>query len=632
MHAARELKRYVRLLRPGLLEPAGVANANLARLIGKLKDSPQICAELASTLREVLLASDFTTALTETGLTLESGLLSEVFKRLEHKFLPKLIDQQDILGYLRRIFDAERDARWLEKVDRRLFAEFLELILPRHEEVIEQLSGQFFMSLEILGLRLAGLGYEPVVTHRLRKRPDFQHAFMDVTRHVHALTSQNKDSFAHVCEALDRCEHAVQWIRSRRGLEGVSMALTYRLLKIQQVIRRMRMVLSLNQAALGEWTTEPARDLFFEITLAEIRRFEFRQFLASNVELLAFQITEHTGKAGEHYITLNRAEWWAMGRSAALGGALVAVIAIVKITASRLHLAPAPEALLYGLIYAIGFIVVHICGATLATKQPAMTASTLAATLDESAHGHSQIEGVAEVIVRTVRSQMVALWGNFVVAFPVAVILCWVLLELGWPLMTPGKAQATLDSLHGLKSLSFAYAALAGVCLFASGLLAGFADNWFVFNKVGSRLKQSALLPRLVGSGNLDRAIHTIDHNLGFWVGNISLGFLLGSMGALGSILGLPLDIRHITFASAQFGAALLSLKFAVPLATVGAIALSIFVMGLINLVVSFSLTMYVVSRSRKIRFSKTPLLLKFLALRFVRRPLDFFIAERDYD
>lgn len=229
MHTERELKRYVRLLRPGLLEPVGEANANLERLIEKLQNAPQVREEFARDLREVLLASDFTTALTETGLTLESGLFSEIFKRLEYKFLPKLVEHRDILGYLRRIFDDESDARWLEKIDRRRFGELLGMILSPHEHegVTEHLAGQFFLSLEILSVRLAGLGYEPLVTHRLEDRPGYRHAFLDVTRDVHALLSNEEISFASLTEALELCELAVQWVRSRRGVEGVSMDLAH---------------------------------------------------------------------------------------------------------------------------------------------------------------------------------------------------------------------------------------------------------------------------------------------------------------------------------------------------------------------------------------------------------------------
>jgi site-specific recombinase len=269
-------------------------------------------------------------------------------------------------------------------------------------------------------------------------------------------------------------------------------------------------------------------------------------------------------------------------------------------------------------------------GATLATKQPAMTASTLAATLDESAASHSAMEALAEVIVRTVRSQLAALFGNFLFAFPTALLIAAPFTYGGVPLMSQATAHHYLESLHGLHSLSFLYAALAGVCLFVAGLLAGVADNWFVFNHVGSRLRHSEVLRKMVGAHNLDRAIQTIDHNLGFWVGNMALGFFLGCMPALGAMTGLPLDIRHITFSSAQFGASLMSLQFHVPLMTSLAVAATVFLIGLINLAVSFSLTLFVVVKSRRIRFSQTPLLLRKLGRRLRQRPLEFFIPMRD--
>ena len=298
--------------------------------------------------------------------------------------------------------------------------------------------------------------------------------------------------------------------------------------------------------------------------MAELKQFKLRDFFASNFELLAFQITEHTGKAGEHYIARTRQQWFDMLESAMIGGMVVAGIAILKILASKLHLPAGPEALTYGAIYAAGFLLIHTIGGTLATKQPAMTASTLAAALDQEGSTEAGLQNLAEVVVRTVRTQLAALAGNFLLAFPVAVAVCWPLQYFGHPLMDVHKAQSTLESLHGGESLSFVYAAIAGVCLCLSGILAGIADNWFVFNHVGERLRQSELLRRVVGTTGLDRAIHSINHNLGIWVGNGSLGFMLGSMGALGTITGLPIDIRHITFASAQFGAAAASLNFAI--------------------------------------------------------------------
>lgn len=627
----RELKRFVRLIRPGLIGATSNPNVNLVQVIEELKSSPQRVADFQEALSTFLASQDYTTALTEAGFTLELGVFSEIYKRIEYKFLPKRLDNLDILSFLSRIFDSQIDAAWLERVDRERLSEFFQLVMPPKEKLIEALAPQIFMSLEILSLRLAGLGYDPMVTHRLAARRELQHSFMDVTRHVHSLLEgAGEAALPQIRESLARAGESVRWIRSRRGIDGASLDLTYRLTKIEQVEHRMNSLLDLIQAILVEWSPRPAMDLFLEITLAEIRAFDLMRFFGRNVELLAYQITEHTGRAGEHYITNSRREWVEMFGSAAIGGMIVAVTAVAKVYASMLGLPPGPEALAYGLIYSTGFLTLNALGGTLASKQPAMTASTLAGALDGAKTSDEAMDSLAEIIVRTSRSQFIALLGNYVAAFFMAMLVTIPLFYIHIPVMNFEKATHMLETLHPLKSLSFLYAALAGFYLFVSGLLAGFADNWFVFNHVGERLKQSEFLRRWVGAHNLDKAILRIENGIGFWVGNIALGFLLGSAAAIGRITGLPIDIRHITFSSASFGISMATLKFDIPASLMITIAISVFVMGLINLTVSFSFSLFVAIKSRRIRFRQAPKLFRILGRRFLRSPLEFVLPLKD--
>ncbi len=636
MQLERELKRFVRQIRPGLIGATSNANVNLAQLIEDLKTIPQAQADLAQNFKELLTSRDFIQALTETGLTLESGVFSEVYKRIEYKFLPKAHDHNDILALIARIFDSKSaDASWLERIDREQFGEFLGLILPPREQLVESMAPQLLLSLEILSLRLAGLGYDPLVTHRLKGRREFQYSFMEVTRHVHSLIDGKgsaEESITPIREALKRCSMAVNWIRSRRHIDGASLGLTYRLMKIQQIIHRLELLLDLMDSVFGEWSPKPALDLFMEITLAEIQRFNLTRFIGHNVEMLAYQVTEHTGKAGEHYITRTRDEWVDMFRSAALGGVVVAMLAVLKVLIGKVGLPLLPEAFAFGTLYAAGFLFILYIGGTLATKQPAMTASTLAQALDEATNSKQAMENLAEVLIRTSRSQFAALLGNYMVAFPAAVFFCLPFYISHHDLMDTDKAHQVLESLHPYKTLSFWYAGVAGLGLFASGLFAGFADNWFVFNNVGYRLRQSDVLKRFVGPQNLDGAVKSIDHNLGFWVGNITLGYYLGMMGAVGAITGLPLDTRHITFSTASFGAAMASVKFQYPLSMVGIIAGTTFMCGLINLTVSFSLSLFVAVKSRRIKFSQTPELLRLLGRKFRQRPTEFFVPPPEVE
>ncbi len=631
MNLDRELKRYVRQIRPGLIGATSNPNLNLNQLVDELKLSTHLREELTPKLLDFLLTRDYVTALTETGLTMASGVFSEVFRRIEYNLLPKPVENNNILSFLTRLFDSQADAEWLEQVDRERFSELLRLLLPERGTLVESLAPQFFMSLEILSLRLASLGYDPVVADRLRSRRDYQTAFMNVPRFVHAmLDGKGEEAIPLIREAMLQCKEAAVWIRSKRSSEGISLALTYRLMKIQQVIRRMELVLELIESVLGEWREKPAIDLFFEILLTEIQRFHIRSFIAENVELLAFQITEHTGRAGEHYITRTRAEWRQMFQSASLGGAVIAGLAVIKILLSHLHLPPVPETILYGLLYSSGFLLIHTIGGTLATKQPAMTASRLAASLDSAQNSQEAMQNLSEVVVRTIRSQLAAVFGNFLIALPAAILICLPFVYVGLPIMSADKARAMMDSFHPFTSLSFFYAGIAGVGLFLSGLLAGLMDNWFVFNNIGSRLKHSELLKKYVTRENLDRTIPTIDQNIGFWMGNIALGFYLAAMGPLGQVLGLPIDVRHITFSSAQLGSAVATLNFNVGIGFVLLLVGSIFVMGLINLGVSFSLSLYLAIRSRRIRFSQTSQLLSLLGRHFRYRPFEFIYPVKD--
>ncbi len=633
MHLERELKRFVRQIRPGLIGATANPNINLLKLIEELRRAPQLCTEIQHELAKIFATRDIVGALTETGLVLEAGLFNELFKRLEYKLLPRRQEYGSALSFFAQFLDSQSDPAWLEKIDREILTEFLLLILPDEKAIERPVIGQIFRSLEILSLRLAGLGFDPVVSQRLRQQKGFQQAFIDVSRFVHQLVDgSNEEALSELKKSLHVCNEAMDWIRSRRSTDGASLALTYRMMKINQAVGRMQNVVRILECMVGEWDMQPALDLFFEILLAEIQHFDLRRFFVGNIELVAFQITEHTGRAGEHYITRTRTEWAQMFKSAALGGVIVAILVILKVLASKLHLAVIPEGFVYGLIYAVGFLFINAVGGVLATKQPAMTASKLAQSMDSARNSHEALKGLSEEIIRTIRSQLVALLGNYLVAFPVAALICFPLAYYHHPLMNSGKAMTMISSLHPFLSLSFWYAAIAGVCLFISGLLAGFADNWFVFNHVGLRLRGSEVLRRWVGDAGLDRTISKIEHNLGFWVGNVSLGFFLSYMGVLGTVLGLPLDVRHITFSSGSFGAALASLNFEAPGGLIATIAVSVFIMGLINLAVSFSLSLFVAIKSRRISFDQTPDLLSILGSKFLQKPTQFFIPPRSIE
>ena len=97
---------------------------------------------------------------------------------------------------------------------------------------------------------------------------------------------------------------------------------------------------------------------------------------------------------------------------------------------------------------------------------------------------------------------------------------------------------------------------------------------------------------RLTGKERALRFGNYLQAHMGGIMGNFLFGCMLGSTGVIGTILGLPLDIRHIAFSSANLGYALVGFDFALPLRAVLWATLGIAAIGLTNLAVRFALAL----------------------------------------
>jgi site-specific recombinase len=95
-------------------------------------------------------------------------------------------------------------------------------------------------------------------------------------------------------------------------------------------------------------------------------------------------------------------------------------------------------------------------------------------------------------------------------------------------------------------------------------------------------------------------------------------------------LLGLPIDIRHITFSSAFVGFASFSLDFMLSWQAGAYAALGLVLIGLINLAVSFSLALYVAMKSRKVQFNQWRTLLVSLAKRLNEHPAEFIMPPKN--
>jgi len=317
-----------------------------------------------------------------------------------------------------------------------------------------------------------------------------------------------------------------------------------------------------------------------------------------------------------------------MPKKASIGGFIIAVMATIKILAYHLALAPMGRAFINSMSYGLGFVFIHVIRGTVATKQPAMTAAAIASTISEGSGKKShQLTKLSELVVDILRTQFIAIMGNVMLAVPVALIISFAWLQYtGAPMIDTEKAGHLLHDLDPFHSLALPHAAIAGVYLFLSGLIAGYYDNLAVYNNVGARIQRHKLLKYILPSSWLQRLGGFIEANLGAIMGNFLFGVFLGSTATIGYIFGLPIDIRHIAFASANLAHGLFNISaddisWSLILISILGVAL----IGLVNLIVSFSLALFVALRSKEVRFFEWSRLTKLVFGHIISHPSDFF-------
>jgi site-specific recombinase len=320
-----------------------------------------------------------------------------------------------------------------------------------------------------------------------------------------------------------------------------------------------------------------------------------------------------------------------MFRSAAGAGVIVGFMALIKILTAKAHLPPLLEAFAFSMNYALGFMLIHILHFTVATKQPAMTAARIAAVLPSLENKKVDTYGeLVDLMVKVIRTQFIAIIGNVLLAIPVALGIAWFWwYELGYHVVDTTKATKMLSELQPITGHALFYAAIAGCCLFLAGLISGYYDNKSLYNQIPQRIAAMPLLNKIFGENRSRRLGQYIEHNLGALAGNFYFGIMLGSIGTIGFLLGLPLDIRHTTFSAANLAYAVVAFDFTLAWPIIAWGAACVAMIGVTNLFVSFTLALWVAMRSRKRHLHELkPLWGKFWR-RALSRPIDLFIAPK---
>ncbi|HEY6900299.1 MAG TPA: hypothetical protein VI233_06640 [Puia sp.] len=616
--------------------------ANLQKAIAGLQESPVLMGNLRHAILSQLIRTDLSSALTESGIPLARGFWQEFFGRLRHKILPVLQDENDFLYVLNRVFFHSSDYQWVEEIPRKVWMNFFESLGLELELDDRRILRQLLLSLKTLAFQVAQLGLEKEVLLYIPKQYREVNPFVEQNYLVHELeewlivkdrTSPPVTISAKINQQLAWCHECIDHIRENHSLRGASLHQTYILLLLANRLERMSILVDLldkdHHFDLGKFV-----DFFRMLVRNENRKNSILEFMSQSMGYLAYQIAEHKGAKGNKYITSTWAEYRGMLRSAMGGGAWICLVVLIKNLLTRLHMAVFWHGFAYSVNYSLGFILIEETHTTLATKQPAFTASAVAGSLDaKKGSGQPNLYNLAVTVAKVSRSQFASFAGNLAIVFPGVYLIAWAYDKLvGAKLVSGEAAMRMLRDQHPWQSLSLLYACNTGVFLFLSGIIAGYVQNKIQYGNISRRLQTHPILRISLSADKLRRLADYIEHHAGALIGNICLGFFLGMAGFFGEIFGIHFDIRHITISAGNTALAVYGLGFRhIDPWFLVTVVLGVLGIGFFNFLVSFSLAFIVAARSRGLRVREYPGFIGILWRYFRNSPLDFVRPRRRF-
>jgi site-specific recombinase len=617
----------------------GVDKAQRAsKLCDALSTNPKHAAAIAQVLFNWLCEVNIYPALVNLGLFSRRGFFREIASRLYEKVNPAPRDQHDFKDMLIQMFAGKSHTDWLLPASEvAVQGCFQQLVINCEPALVQKMTAHFqeqcLYALEMLAIWVAAEEIEPDLMRLDRRLSKIDTPFIALSREMNLFVESGRNRLqqpelalldtAHLSVMLQQSRDQLERLRRRGAGVGSSVSVSHLLERLEQTLERIELLVELLQSE-----PEPQRHklfcLFSTLAQASTEQGSISAVWRSSTQMLSKSITVNKSGHGEHYITRDRSGYFALMRSAAGAGVIIALMALVKIYIESLGFSPFDKAVLISLNYGLGFVLIHILHFTVATKQPAMTAASFAQEVERGENGRAVNKKLAALLIDVNRSQWAAVWGNVSVAIAVSsIIALLVWFVTASPLLTPDTVVYQLEAISPFSSLALLYAAIAGVWLFCSGIIAGFFDNRANCLELRLRLFHHPLLKRLLADGPRQKLADYLHDNYGALAGNFLFGVLLGMTGYMGYISGLALDIRHVAFSSANLGYSAVS-------GNIGIVSfllhlLFVLLIGFINLWVSFTLALAVALRARGSRISKFGLLLKSIWEQARQQPLHVF-------
>ena len=545
--------------------------SRLQSFIVTVQAQPELEAKLKAWWHTLLQTVDITTLLADFGFAPRTAFVSELTERLRRKMLPGTPETIDASELFALVVPTRFDAQWMSALDEAQVDQLARLLSTEPEADTLHWQHNLMDAITYCTAQIRAAGFAPELRLRMDRGTGDIKAFHALPADVEELRAalfnaqqdgdqdneaKLQDVIAQYRARLDACRQAVNSIYAHLEENGISIGMVFRLRQMRARIMRVRELLD---ALLSPAPAMAAIKLLSRRVIIAQESKSIGALISANSTLLSAKMAERSSEVGEHYITRDRGEYKQMLGKAMGGGAVTALTTLLKFMVVGVGLSAFWSGFWAGLAYSATFILIQLLHFTLATKQPAMTAPAMAAKLKDINSADAVSDFVDEV-THLVRSQVAAVFGNVFMVVP-AVLLVNVLVQLllGRPMISHKEAAHILQTLT-LLGPTLLWAGFTGLILFASSMVAGWFENWFVLHRLDSAIRHNPRFTAVLGSERAARLSSYMRENVSGFASNISLGFMLGLIPAFTGFFGFELEARHVTLSTGQLAAAAASL------------------------------------------------------------------------
>lgn len=580
-------------------------HARLRSFLKILDQRPDVKLKIAKLIRSILRDNDALSLLCDTGVATKPSFWGEITERLRNHLISPPPNKPELTVLFALGFVGPHDASWVHDLDDDLLRSLYEL--THYQDDTSDANNMFKDMAEAIMILIsyvssAGLSYS--VRSRLRGVSGQDSPFYRLGKLAEDILKAEprlndaayQAKLKEFQDVLNACYIACDDVYAHLDENGVSVETVFQ-------VETMRLRLARVERLLEAWLHRDQVQLLAKLTADLILTVQghrsIKRLAEQTFALLSRKMVERSAETGDHYIAGSRKEYFSMLKKSLGGGAIISGTVYLKFLITNLGLVRFFENILLTANYAISFLLIQFANFTLATKQPAMTAPALAQLLDDV----KTKEGLDRFVDRAMalmRSQAASIFGNLAMVVPVVIaIQIGIILLLGHPTMSPSKAAYVFHTVSPF-SAAFLFAAFTGVLLWLSSVIAGLIDNWFVLHRIQDVIRYNRRITMVFGDIRAARWGQWWRDNISIVAANVSLGFLLIYGPTFLGFLGIGMEIRHITLSAGQFAAAATALGWKTFL--MSGFWLGIFgvlLIGLFNVLVSFSLAFNMALRSR---------------------------------